>query len=133
MKGGVALVNQSSFIIRKSGRRENNYYIDYFGSYKTEDIAKITGLKPDTVKEIYTENGAIYDDSQEVYYFGSTEAAKNAVAQIFGKVRPSLKGKTVNLTEAEVEYIRQALINEGSNTIRLKNKIKDEIFRKLNE
>lgn len=127
------MVNQSSFVVRKSGRRENNYYIDYSGSYKAEDIAKITGLKPATVKEIYAGHGAIYDESQEVYYFGSIEAAKNAAAQIFGRVRASLKGKTVNLTEVEVEYIRQALINEGSNTIHLKNKIKDEIFRKLNE
>ncbi|MGE5614941.1 MAG: hypothetical protein ACM3XR_11120 [Bacillota bacterium] len=127
------MVNQSNFIVRKSGRRENNYYIDYSGSYKAEDIAKITGLKPNAVKEIYAEHGAIYDDSQEVYYFGSVEAAKNAIAQIFGRVKPSLKGKTVTLTEAEVEYIRQALINEGSNTIHLKSKIKDEIFRKLND
>ncbi|MGI6668866.1 MAG: hypothetical protein ACOX4M_05455 [Acetivibrionales bacterium] len=127
------MVNQSNFIVRKSGRRENNYYIDYSGSYRTEDIAKITGLKPDAVKEIYSEHGAIYDESQEVYYFGSVEAAKNAIAQVFGRVKPSLKGKTIILTEAEVEYIRQALINEGSNTIHLKGKIKDEIFRKLND
>jgi hypothetical protein len=127
------LVNQSNFVVRKSGRRENNYYIDYLGSYRAEDIAKITGLKPDAVKEVYLEHGAVYDESQEVYYFGSIETAKNAVAQIFGKVRPSRKGKTIILTEAEVEYIRQALINEGSNTIHLKSKIKDEIFRKLND
>lgn len=126
------MVNQSNFIVRMSGRRADNYYIDYSGTYKVIDIAKITGLEPSAMKEIYTGNGAVYDDSQEVYYFGSLESAKKAIAEIFGNVRTELRGRLVYLSEAEVEYIRKALINEGSNTIHLKNKIKDEIFKKLN-
>lgn len=126
------MVNQSNFIVRMSGRRADNYYIDYSGTYKVIDIAKITGLEPAAMKEIYTGNGAVYDDSQEVYYFGSLESAKKAIAEIFGNVRTELRGRLVYLSEAEVEYIRKALINEGSNTIHLKNKIKDEIFKKLN-
>ena len=126
------MVNQSNFIARMSGRRKDNYYIDYSGAYKVVDIAKITGLDPTAVKEIYTGNGAVYDDSQEVHYFGSLESAKKAIAEIFGSVRSELKGRLVYLSEAEVEYIRKALINEGSNTIHLKNRIKDEIFKKLN-
>lgn len=126
------MVNQSNFIVRMSGRRADNYYIDYSGTYKVIDIAKITGLEPSAIKEIYTGNGAVYDDSQEVYYFGSLESAKKAIAEIFGNVRTELRGRLVYLSEAEVEYIRKALINEGSNTIHLNNKIKDEIFKKLN-
>jgi hypothetical protein len=42
------------------------------------------------------------------------------------------KGRIISLTDAEIEYIRKALINEGSNTIHLKNSIKDAIFKKLN-
>ena len=126
------MVNQTNFIARLSGRRTDNYYIDYSGVYKVNDIAKISGLEPAAVKEIYTGNGAVYDDSLEVYYFGSLESANKAIVEIYSKVRIELKGKLVYLSEAEVEYIRKALINEGSNTIHLKNKIKDEIFKKLN-
>lgn len=128
----MSLVNQSGFIVRKSGVAEDKYYIDYQGSYKTTDIAKITGLKLAAVNETYTANGAVHDESLDVYYFPCMDAAKKTVAEIFGNVRSGLKGRMVNLTEAEVEYIRKALINEGSNTIHLKNKIKDEIFKKLN-
>lgn len=127
------MVNLSNFIVRKSGRKENCYYIDYQGLYKTSDIARITGLETPAVTMIYIHHGAEYDGSQEVYYFSSVEAAKNAVNEVFSNVRAELKGKVLYLTEAEVEYIRRALINEGSNTISLKSKIKDEIFRKLNE
>lgn len=127
------MVNQSGFIARMSGRRADNYYIDYSGAYKVSDIAKLSGLKPAAVKDIYTANGAVYDDSQDVYYFGSLDSAKKAIAELFGSVKPALKGKMLYLSEAEVECIRRALINEGSNTIYLKSKIKDEIFRKLNE
>lgn len=127
------MVNQSNFIVRKSGIGENKYYIDYQGSYRTTDIAKITGLKPAAIEGTYAANGAVRDDSLDIYYFTGMEAAKKAVAEIFGNVRGGLKGRMVNLTEAEVEYIRKALINEGSNTIHLKNKIKDEIFKKLNK
>jgi hypothetical protein len=133
MNGGAGMVNLSSFIVRKSGRKENSYYIDYQGLYTAGDIARITGLETAAVTMIYIHHGAEYDGSQQVYYFGSIESAKNAVNEIFSNVRPELKGKVLHLTEAEVEYIRRALINEGSNTIYLKSKIKDEIFRKLNE
>lgn len=127
------MVNLSGFVVRKSGRKENSYYIDYSGLYKTSDIARITGLETAAVTMIYIHHGAEYDGLQEVYYFSSIEAAKSAVAEVFSNVPPELKGKVLYLTEAEVEYIRRALINEGSNTIYLKSKIKDEIFKKLNE
>ena len=126
------MVNQSNFIVRMSGTRSGDCYIDYSGKYKVADLAKITGLDKAEIKGIYVRNGAIYDESQEVYYFGSVEAANRAIAELFAKVRADLKGRLICLSEAEVEYIRKALINEGSNTIHLKSKIKDEIFKKLN-
>lgn len=127
------MVNESNFIVRTSGKRTNSYYIDYSGVYKITEIAKITGLEPSAVKEHYQNNGAVYDENQDVYYFASIEAAKSTIAGIFSNVRSELKGRLLYLTEAEVEYIRKALINEGSNTIHLKNSIKDAIFKKLNK
>lgn len=126
------MVNQSNFIARASGTRKGSYYIDYSGTYKVTDIARITGLKTSAVIEIYAGNGAVYDDLQEVYYFNSLESANRAIAEIFSNVKSDLKGRLLYLSEAEVEYIRKALINEGSNTIHIKSKIKDEIFKKLN-
>ncbi len=126
------MVNQSNFIVRMSGRCAGKFYIDYSGAYKVNDISRITGLASGVVKEIYTGNGAVYDDSQKVYYFGSLSSAKNAITEIFGSVRTELKGKLLYLSEAEVEYVRKALINEGTNTISMNTKIKDEIFKKLN-
>ena len=116
-----------------SGRRENSYYIDYLGVYKVLEIAKIAGLTPAAVKEIYLNNGGIYDETQDVYYFGSIEAAKKAISDILGKVKIEHRGRLIFLTEAEVELIRRALINEGNNTIHMKNKVKDAIFKKLND
>ncbi|MDD2504558.1 MAG: hypothetical protein PHG58_12060 [Clostridia bacterium] len=128
----MAMVNESGFIVRKSGIRQGDYYIDYAGTYTVGDIAKLTGVKAAKIMEIYSENGAIFDDVQNVYFFRSTESAKNAVGELFANVKPEKKAKAVYLSEAEVEYIRRALINEGSNTLYLKGTIKDEIFKKLN-
>jgi len=128
----MEMVNQSGFIVRKSGIREDGYYIDYAGAYTIGDIAKLTGVKAAKITQIYSDHGAIFDDSQNVYYFRSSEAAKNAIGELFANVSPHRKAKAVYLSEAEIEFIRRALINEGSNTLSLKSKIKDEIFKKLN-
>jgi len=113
------LVNQSGFIVRKSGIRADEYYIDYAGAYTVGDIAKLTGVKAAKITQIYTDHGAIFDDSQNVYYFRSLEAAKNAIGELFANVSPHRKAKAVYLSEAEIEFIRRALINEGSNTLSL--------------
>lgn len=128
----MEMVNKSGFVIRKSGIRADDYYIDYAGTYTVDDIAKLTGVKAAKIIQIYSDHGAIFDDTQNVYYFRSSEAAKNAIGELFANVSPHKKAKAVYLSEAEVEFIRRALINEGSNTLYLKSKIKDEIFKKLN-
>lgn len=126
------MLNESNLIIRKSGRKDNSYYIDYSGIYKIVDISKAVGISAPAVRDIYVSNGAEYDESLDVYYFNSSENANKAIAEILKKTKSALKGKAIFLTENEIEYIRKALINEGSNTIHVKNKIKDAIFKKLN-
>ena len=126
------MISESNFVIRTSGRKENSYYIDYIGVYKISGIAKIAGISVPDAKEIYLENGAQYDENQDVYYFDSIEKAKKAIKSILKKVNSGKLGRVIVLTDAEIEYIRQALINEGSNTIRVSNKVKDSIFKKLN-
>jgi SAM-dependent MidA family methyltransferase len=127
------MINESNFIVRQSGRNAGSYYIDYSGVYKVPEIAKIAGLKPTSLKEIYAGNGAVLDDIQKVYYFSSLDSAKKTIADIFNKIKVEQKGRIVMLSEAEIEYIRRALINEGANTLHVSNKVKDAIFKKLNE
>mgnify|MGYP001115726023 CR=1 FL=1 len=126
------MVNETNFIVRISGRKESSCYIDYLGVYKVNEIAKITGLKPSAVKEMYLSNGGSYDENLDIYYFKSVDDARKTISDILKDVKDGKKGRVVSLTEAEIEYIRRALINEQSNTIHVKNSIKDEIFKKLN-
>jgi hypothetical protein len=126
------MVSESNFIVRMSGRKADCWYIDYAGVYKAVEIAKVSGMEASVVKEIYINNGGSYDETQDVYYFPDIDKAKKAVSDILKKMKSDQKGRIISLTDAEIEYIRKALINEGSNTIHLKNSIKDAIFKKLN-
>lgn len=126
------MVNESNFIVRLSGRRENSYYIDYSGVYKIIEIAKVAGMEPSRIKEIYQDNGGAYDESLDVYYFSSLEAAKKIILTICSNVNNNKKGRLVFLTESEIEFIRKALIYEGGNTLHISSKVKDAIFKKLN-
>ncbi len=127
------MFNESSFIVRVSGRKENCYYIDYAGEYKIAEIARVTGLSPVDVKMKYSENGGSFDEELNIYYFPSAENAKETIEALLREMQPEHKGKPIYLTETEIEYIRKALINEGSNTIHVSSKVKDEIFKKLNK
>jgi len=126
------MISESNFIVRISGRRENSYYIDYQGEYKVTEISKVVGIEPSAIKEIYLANEADYEESLDVYYFPSIEKAKKTIADILRNMKSEHKGRLIFLTESEIEYIRKALINEGANTIHVKNSIKDAIFKKLN-
>lgn len=127
------MVSESNFVVRKSGRRDESYYIDYLGVYKINDLARIVGVKASSVKEKFLNNNAVYDEALEVYYFNSMDSAKNTIAEIMKDVKSDVKGRVVHLTEAEIEYIRKALINEGTNVMHVSNKVKDAIFKKLND
>jgi hypothetical protein len=127
------MVYESNFLVRKSGKRENSFYIDYTGSYTVRDLSKILGLKASIVEDIYKRHGAIHDETLDIYYFESADDARASLEDILGEITPDNIGRAVYLTNEEIELIRQALINEGVNTIGTKSKIKDTIFRKLNE
>ncbi|OPX45518.1 hypothetical protein CLHUN_08930 [Ruminiclostridium hungatei] len=129
---GFDYVSESNFIVRKSGRESDSYYIDYLGVYKVTEIAKLVRLEAPLLKEKYLKYGAVYFDELDVYYFSRAEDAKSAIEEILKKLKSSQKGRIIQLTEAEIEYIRQALINEGVNNIRVSSKVKDNIFKKLN-
>lgn len=125
-------ISESNFIVRKSGQQENSFYIDYLGIYKVVEISKLVHLDSSFLKEKYLKHGAVYNDKLDVYYFSSIDEAKNAITEILKSLKPDQKGRIVQLTEAEIEYIRQALINEGVNNLRVSSKVKDNIFKKLN-
>jgi hypothetical protein len=125
-------INDSNFIVRKSGKEGGKYYIDYIGYYKVTDIAKLVHLEAAFIKEKYFKYDAEYCEELDVYYFEGVDKAKAAVDEIVKSIKSELKGRIVVLTEAEIEYIRQALINEGANNLRVGSKVKDNIFRKLN-
>jgi len=126
------MVNQSNFVVRISGKRANSCYIDYSGIYDVTEIAKLSGLNAQTIVDKYISFGAIQDKENNVYYFSNTEDAKNAVSAIIADMPDDIKGIPVILTLSEIEYIRKALINEGSQVIHVKNSIIDSIFKKLN-
>lgn len=125
-------ISESNFIVRKSGQQEVSYYVDYLGIYKVVEISKLVHLDASFIREKYTKYGAIYNDKLDIYYFNSIEQAKNAINDIVKSLKPDQKGRIIHLTEAEIEYIRQALINEGVNNLRVSSKVKDNIFKKLN-
>ncbi len=126
------MINGENFLVRASGRREDSYYVDYLGNYKIDDISKLTGIKKTELIGIYLSNEAVYDDKLEVYYFCNFDSARRTIKDIVDCGGIENRGRPVLLTEAEIEFIRKALINEGANTIHVNNKIKDSIFKKLN-
>jgi len=120
------------FTIRISGKRLDSFYVDYKGYYSVGELAKVLGINPVDVKVIYGENDATIDNENEVYYFNSTEKAQSAINRLIESMPKDKRGRAVYLTEREIEYIREALINENNNTIHVSSKIKDQIFKKLN-
>lgn len=126
------MINETDLIVRKSGRINDLYYIDYQGLYRIVDISRVTGLESVFIKEQYVNAKAQYDDTLDIYYFASIEKAQSVVRTILNAAGKDKIGRMLILTEAEIEYIRKALINEGCNPISVKSSIKDAIFRKLN-
>ncbi|WP_024832305.1 hypothetical protein [Ruminiclostridium josui] len=125
-------INETNFIVRKSGKEANRYYVDYLGYYKVVDISKLVHLEVSFIKEKYAKYGAEYFKELDVYYFTDLDKAKAAIDEIVRNIKSEKKGRVILLTEAEIEYIRQALINEGVNNLRVNSKVKDNIFKKLN-
>ncbi len=125
------MVIKESFTIRRSGMFDK-YYIDYNGTYSTGKLDGIFGISNHDLNQIYEKCSGSYSAENNVYYFNSKEDAAQAIEMIWVKIKPSLKGKALYLTEEEVEVIRRALINEDSNILSTNKILKDNIFNKLN-
>jgi len=126
------MIDESNFIVRMSGRDNNKFYIDYSGTYKIIELSKIVGIDAPTIREKYLANGAVYEESLDVYYFNSLDKAHQTINDVLKMAKGNEKGRLVFLTEAEIEFIRMALIREGISSIHMSNKVKDAIFKKLN-
>jgi hypothetical protein len=125
-------ISESNFIVRKSGQQDNSFYVDYLGIYKVVEISKLVHLEASFIRDKYIKHGAVYYDQLDVYYFNDIEQAKSAINEVLKSIKAEQKGRILQLTEAEIEYIRQAMINEGANNLRVNSKVKDNIFKKLN-
>jgi hypothetical protein len=123
--------NISGFIVRASGRFPGKQYIDQDGCYALGDLAEATGLSKEKLEQIYLKNGAAYEESLGVYFFDSREAALGTIKEL-DEVLAGSSGKSVYLSHEEIDYIRQALINAGSNVISVRNELKRRIFEKFN-
>lgn len=126
------MINNTNFIVRLSGKKEKNYYIDYLGVYKIGKIAKLVNIESASIQDTYLNHGAVYDEMQDIYYFPSIVDAKATISAILQNMRTEQKGRLILLSEAEIEYIRKALINEGGNALHVRESVKDRIFKKLN-
>jgi len=127
------MIDTANFIVRRSGRKEGHYYIDYVGLYRAADISKTAGVDMGKLKSIYESNGAIQDTELDIFYFDTIISAQKTISDIFASMKKTKKGRVVMLTEPEIEYIRKALIIDGSGFAGTNNKIKDTIFKKLND
>lgn len=126
------MVDITAFIIRSSGKKRGNFYIDYTGLYKVTDISKEVKVDPKKLSDLYISHGAVLDEEDEIFYFSDFGSAKDAMTGIVSMVKPGSSCRSVRFTEAEIEYIRKALINDGSGNIGVNQKMKDNIFKKLN-
>lgn len=124
--------NLKNFTVRSSGRVAGKCYIDCAGSYKLSDIGEMIGININELEEIYSAHGGKLDETVGVWYFPSREDAVAALRQMDDYFSSKSVGKIVFLTFEEMEYIRQALINEGSNIINVRNDLKKGIFDKFN-
>lgn len=126
------MLDTANFLVRSSGRKENCYYVDYSGYYKAADIGRQLQLKPEKIKEIYEDNGGLHDKDLDVYYFNNIFSAKKSITDMLACSIAVDKGRSILLTEDEIEYIRKALINDGMGNIGIDANLKNAIFKKLN-
>lgn len=126
------MIDTSSFIVRTSGKSVGQYYIDYVGMYRPADISRAAGVDEVTLAGIYRANGGLFDDVQGIFYFDSAIAAQKTISDIFERMPRQNRGRLIAFTEAEIAYIRKALINDGSGFAGVDAGVKAGIFKKLN-
>lgn len=110
----------------------DKFCIDCAGKNKIGDISEMTGIEAGKIEEICLQHEALLDEIADVPYFPSREQAAEALKLLEDYSSVKETGKLVFLTFEEMEYIRQALINEGSNIINVRNELKKGIFDKFN-
>ena len=121
-----------NYIVRHSGKKPGFFYVDSQGRYKVRDISKISGIEAHDLAVLYRTYSSEYSNDMDVYYFDSTDRANALIDAILERSGQKENGRLIYLTEKEIDYIRKALINEGSNNIHISSAIKDKIFNKLN-
>ena len=124
-------MTHTEWTVRGSARYPGKYYIDLAGRYQPEDLAALTGVDQEKLEALCLRAGASTANEVGVPFFDSREAALGVVRELEALL-PGVAGKTVFLTIEELDYLRQALINEGSNVISVRNEIKRRIFDKFN-
>ena len=124
---------QLGFSVRGSGRFLGKHYIDLNGSYELGEIALSTNLKKEQIEKIMQACNGELDSNLGVYFFSDRDSALSAIHEIENSITGMGPGKSIFLTNEEIDYIRQALINEGSNVISVRNEIKKHIFDKFNK
>jgi hypothetical protein len=124
-------MTNAEWTVRGSGRFPGKYYIDLAGRYQPADLAALTGVAREKIEALCLRAGASSENEFAVPFFDSREAALGVVREL-ETLMPGVAGKTVFLTTEELDYLRQALINEGSNVISVRNEIKRRIFDKFN-
>lgn len=127
------MIYADDFRVEKSWLIEGNFYIEYRDISSITALSEITRIKAEKIEKIFTKNNGVYSQENGIYYFSDYNDAENAMKQLLEHVKTARKTRTINLTDKEIEYIRKALVNENSNIIHVDNRIKDEIFRKLNK
>ena len=125
-------MTHTEWMVRSSGRFPGKHYIDIAGQYLPADIAAQTGLELQKVEALYRHGGGSNDNPLGVWFFDSRDAALGVIREL-ESLQGGNSGKTVFLTYEELDYIRQALINEGSNVISVRNELKKRIFDKFNK
>ena len=121
----------AEWTVRGSGRFPGKHYIDVAGKYGIEDISSATGIDRSRLEALYRGAGASADNNLGVWFFDTREAALAVIREIEA-LQTGSAGRMVFLTHEEIDYIRQALINEGSNVISVLNELKRHIFDKFN-
>lgn len=125
-------MNKIVLTIRGSGRNPGKCYLDLNGSYALSEIAEAIHAGRSELEQIVGKNDAAFDSDIGVWYFPDRDRALAALQEIEGRFCATEAGRSVYLTNEEIEYIRQALINEGSNVISVRNELKHRIFEKFN-
>lgn len=125
------MFNIDHLIVRRSGIKQESFYIDYFGHYTIAELSKETGIRSKSLTKLFVDNSGELDEERNIYYFKSEISAKIVVAFILNKIAPAVENIKISFTPSQIEYIRKSVINY-SQSIGTDSKITGEVLDKLN-